>query len=829
MIKPRAAVPFKTSLATAIALAAFASTLATAQPTAYTRPNTTTATGAATVNFSGQNFINHGLQGVSRLSATATRDFNGDTFGAFSALDIVPGSWRKTANGYSGTLFSLPDRGPNGVGSVNFSNYPGRISTFAMAFNPYTSSTNLPVSAASQQQLVLTQTGGFFFRDFSGNLTTGLDPGTGATAFVTQSGKQFPGSTTGAAAGKIALDAEGIRILNNGNMYVSDEYGANVYYFDKTGRMLGAILPPPAVAPRTADGSTSFSSVTNAVTGRRLNQGLEGLALTPDNKKLVTLLQSATMQDSNTANQETRTNTRLMIYDIANNATPTAPTAHYVLQLPVFTSNGNGGVVNRTAAQSELLALNDNQFLVLARDGNGLGQANLNPVYKSILLVDTTGATNIAGTAFETTTTPISPNGVLNSSIKPVSQVEVVNMLNTTQLDRFGLNINNTTPTRLTLTEKMEGMALVPVLDESAPQDYFLMIGNDNDFLSSNCSVGGENCAQPVDSDALVLVYRLTLPTYVDSQHLQALNTTAPVSLGINELTARDMATTSTDAITQHLTALRHTEVQQSVWLNVGGRSRDEDGFMPRLHGTQFTVGLDATPEDNILVGIAAGYFSGDSRLAGMYGADNESFQLTAYGSYTTPNVFVNVAASGGNLDFDNIMRPAAYGLTATGNTRGNSTLLSAEAGYLFETGALRLGPVAGVQWLSTDIDNYTETGASGSNLTVAASDSDKAFGHMGGEAAMAMGNLRGVLRVLWHEQNADDTLATTAKLASANHAMASQSLTVSTLAQDYTEVSLTLTELQSDKLNWWLNYGARIGADEGTEHQLSAGIKLAF
>ena len=99
----------------------------------------------------------------------------------------------------------------------------------------------------------------------------------------------------------------------------------------------------------------------------------------------------------------------------------------------------------------------------------------------------------------------------------------------------------------------------------------------------------------------------------------------------------------------------------------------------------------------------------------------------------------------------------------------------------------------------------------------------------MGGEAAMAMGNLRGVLRVLWHEQNADDTLATTAKLASANHAMASQSLTVSTLAQDYTEVSLTLTELQSDKLNWWLNYGARIGADEGTEHQLSAGIKLAF
>ena len=91
------------------------------------------------------------------------------------------------------------------------------------------------------------------------------------------------------------------------------------------------------------------------------------MAVTPDQKHLVTLLQSATMQDS-TTNQATRTNTRLMVYDISATNTPTNPVADYVLQLPVYNTTGSGAAVNATAAQSELLALNDKQFLVLSRD-----------------------------------------------------------------------------------------------------------------------------------------------------------------------------------------------------------------------------------------------------------------------------------------------------------------------------------------------------------------------------------------------------------------------------------------------------------------------------
>ncbi len=818
--------PLSTSvLAAAIALASTLSQTALAQPTVLTAPNVTTTAGATSVTFNGQTFTDHGLQGVSRLPAT-TRDFNGDSFGAFSALDIVPGSWRKTSSGYTGTLWSLPDRGPNGVGAVTFSNYPGRVSIFSMAFNPYTGAANLPVSVESNKQLVLTQNGGFIFTDFNGNRTTGLDPGTGATAFVTQNGKRLPGSTTGAAAGKVALDAEGIRILNNGSFYVSDEYGANVYYFDPTGRMQGVIEPPVAVSPRTADGSPSFSSVTNAVTGRRLNQGLEGLAVTPDSKKLVTLLQSATMQDS-TDNQATRTNTRLMIYDIANGPTPTAPIGHYVLQLPIFNVNGTGAA-NRTAAQSELLALNDNQFLVLSRDGNGLGLTTTNPVYKSVLLVDITGATNLAGTPYETTTTPIAPSGVLNSAIKPVNQMQLVNLLNSTQRAKFGMNLVNTTPTQFTITEKIEGMALVPVLEESAPQDFFLMVGNDNDFLSSTCSVGGENCSQAVNSDPLVMVYRLTLPTYVDSQYLFGAQEAAPVTIGINALAARDVAGVNAEAIGQHLTVQRHGETYSSVWLDLNVRDRDEDGAIAALDGARVTLGADFALDDQWLVGVAGGYFTGESYL-GDFGADIESYQLSAFGAYRNAGLFANASASFGNIDFETIARPSAYGLTATGSTDGTTSLVAAEVGYLFDSGSLSLGPVAGAQWNKIGLDGYLEQGASGGNLRYSDVDDSNTGLFAGGEASVALAEARGVVRLTWHEENADATLNTSVALNSANHAMGTQALSVATLAQRHVAFALTLTELKTGPLSWWVNYTAMIGEDDGRLDQASAGFRRAF
>ncbi|MFI5179083.1 MAG: esterase-like activity of phytase family protein, partial [Vicinamibacterales bacterium] len=261
-----------------------------------------------------------------------------------------------------------------------------------------------------------------------------------------------------------------------------------------------AIVPPPALQPHAPAGTLNFSSAATPVNGRRNNQGLEGVALSPSGTRLFALLQSAPIQDANpAANDQLSKNTRLLIYDVSGTPTPGAPEAEYALVLPTLRSNGNGSAVNNTAAQSEVVALDNTRFLVLSRDGNGLGKDNNNQsVFKSILLVDTSvGApTNFVNDAARNaeggkiTTAP----GVLDPTITPLTWVEAVNLLNSTQLTKFNVRLDTGGQvSKLTLSEKWEGMALVPALDPAAPHDYFLFVGNDNDFLTSAGRMRGPN------------------------------------------------------------------------------------------------------------------------------------------------------------------------------------------------------------------------------------------------------------------------------------------------------------------------------------------------
>ncbi len=803
-------------------------------PVQYRTPNIINVAGSTQATLGGQTFVNQGILGMGRIAA-GTRDFNNDTFGAFSGMDIDLSTWRKTATGYTGTLFGLPDRGPNGVGAVTFSDYAARLNTFSMSFTPYTGTANLPVATSSQNQLTLTQTGGFFLRDFNGNVTTGFDPGTGSASVITQNGIQLPGQSVGAAAGKISLDAEGVRFLRDKSFYVSDEYGDNVYYFDATGRLQGVIRPPAALLPRDTTGQLSYSSLVDPATGRRPNQGLEGLAITPDGKKLVTLAQSATIQDS-TGSQQTRLNTRLMIYDITGSKTPTAPVATYVLQLPTLTQDGGGGNPNRTAAQSEILALNDNQFLVLSRDGNGLGQANLNPVFKSVLLIDTAGATNIAGSTFETTNTPLSPGGVLNSTIRPVQQAELVNMLNATQLAKFGSNLNNITPTRLTLGEKWEGMALAPVLEENTPQDFFLFVGNDNDFLSTTCRVNNQDCSQAVDSDAHVMIYRLSLPTYVDPEYYAAMVRGGPVMLATLSQAGLAVADANSTNVAAHLSAVRRAGWAQpgfSGWVSGVYAKNDWDDFtLPgvkaKTDGFHGTLGVDYGVSESFSVGLILGYGDHDAKADPGYSAKAKGYSYGATLRYNLGGLFVDGSYARGDIDVDRITRPAAYGLTASGATDARSDTALVEAGYIMNWGNAKIGPVAHYTYTKVIYDTFTETGAAGGNLAVPQHSAYSSVIGLGAEASFEYQGVMPTLQASYNLQNRDEPREVALKLNSATAAMATQSVTVPNTKHDFLSLGAGLQGLVGKAL-WHVGYTAEFGRTDRMGHVVTAGVGFQF
>ncbi len=828
---------YRTILATSVALCALSAAPAIAAPVSITTPHIDTTAGATSVTFGGQTFVNQGLQGMGRITA-GTKDFNGDTFGAFSGMDIKLSTWTRNANGsYSGSLFALPDRGPNGVGGVSTSgsNYPARYSSFSITFTPYTDAAALPVTTSSQNQVQFTQTGGLLFKDFNGAVTTGFDPGTGAGSLVTQNGIVLPGMTSGPAAGKITMDSEGLRFLRDGSFYVSDEYGANVYYFDATGKMQGVVKPPPALIPLDATG-VSYSSLVNPITGRRPNQGLEGVTITPDGKRLVTLLQSATIQDSTSAAQ-TRTNTRLMVYDITQSKTPTNPIADYVFQLPIYTTTGNGTAPNASAAQSEILALNGTQFLVLSRDGNGLGVANLNPVFKSILLIDTAGATNIVGTPYEQSTTPISPNGTLTTSITPVQQVELVNILNSTQLGKFGENLNNITPTRLTLGEKWEGMALVPVLDPAKPQDFFLFVGNDNDFLTASCNVGGSTaCATTTDSDAHILVYRLTLPTYVDAEYLASMLQTSPVALEMMGQDALSLAGMNTGNILSQLDAQRRSGANSkhlNAWVSGTYRRDNIDNFgaigtKGSHDGFQGTVGLDYALSPNFVAGLAVGYGSQDASTKTGFSLDGSAYSIGGYLHYTGDGPHVAVGLSVGHVDLDKITRPAAYGLTATANAYGSFVSAFVEGGYTFDVGTVKAGPVVGYASDHVNIQGYTEMGAAGGNIAVPNHTIDSQIVKVGGEAYTPWGAVMPFGHLTYNWQLEKDARTVSLALATAQSAMGAATVSVPTTNHNFVDVGAGLQGYAGPAL-WSVGYSAQIASGDRTNHIVRVGVGVAF
>ena len=509
-------------------------------------PNLQRTDDPVSVAAGGTTIVNQGLQGVGRLSAN-TRDFLGDSLGSFSSLAVDLATWRRSGDTYTGTLYTLPDRGYNNPDGGLFSDYAGRLNRFSLSFTPYAGAA-LPQATTSQRQVTLTPDGGIVLTDAKGQRFSGLDPAAGTT---TQLGTVLPSAATGPSAGRISLDAEGLARRLDGSFYVSDEYGPNVYYFNRSGQLQGLIGIPAALQPVT-NGQLNFNSLNPPDTGRRNNQGFEALALTPDGRGLVAILQSATLQDSGPSQQQ-RANTRILYYDISGTPTPAAPTREYVLQLPVYQQNGNGGAPNRTAAQSEMVALNDTQFLVLSRDSNGLGTGNTTPiVYKSVLLIDTAGATNIAGSAYDGTT-PIAPNGTLRAGLAPVQTTEVVNLLNPVQLNRFGMNLTTSPATQTTLPEKIEAMGLVPVLSERAPNDYFLLVGNDNDFLTRQGVINGQPYDAGINNDNILLAYRLTLPTYVDPLSLAVMKETAPTVLQGLGAGAIGAAASATRGVQDHL------------------------------------------------------------------------------------------------------------------------------------------------------------------------------------------------------------------------------------------------------------------------------------
>ncbi|KQU98077.1 hypothetical protein ASD12_21350 [Mesorhizobium sp. Root102] len=453
--------------------------------------------------------VNKGLVGVGRIPA-AQRDKFGETFGSGSGMSIDTSGWTHDTAGYKGSLWLLPDRGYNVVGTTD---YRPRLNTIGIEFAPVAPGA-APAAGQEQTGVKATLADTTLLTDDKGADATGLDPLNGVRA----ASGDMP--TLPEANGKLALDNEAIVRLPDGSMFISDEYGPNIYRFSADGHLLSATQPPAALVPMR-HGAPNFASDNpgpgaaepdpkDPDTGRQNNQGLEGMTMTPDGKFLIAVLQSATRQDGGDSGS-TRQNTRALVYD-ASDLGHLKLAHEYVVPLPVF-KDAKGKT--KIAAQSEIVALSDKAFLMLARDsGNGQGLKGDTSLVRQIFVVDVSAATDIAGGAFDAADKPLAPKGVLDPSVTPAKLTPFIDINDKGELGRFGLH-DGAPNDKNNLSEKWEAMSVVSVLDPKLPDDYFLFVANDNDFLAQDgFQVGAPYKAEDgADVDTMFLVYQVTLPS----------------------------------------------------------------------------------------------------------------------------------------------------------------------------------------------------------------------------------------------------------------------------------------------------------------------------
>ena len=278
--------------------------------------------------------------------------------------------------------------------------------------------------------------------------------GPGKNYFSGRSDNFNPNQNSG-FAGDARLDSEGVRVSNDGTLvYISDEYGPYVYEFNRsTGQRLRSFkLPDHFFVSHLFPVGTD--EIANNTSGRTANKGMEGLAITPDGKTLVGFMQAALIQD-NLAGGAAANLLRFVTIDIAS--------GQWTHEYAYLLTDGSG--------VSEVVALNDHEFLVDERDGKGLGDGS-NAKFKELFKIDINGAVDVSNMDGLTA----AQNAVPKSLFLDIVQVLVANGMTKDQIPA-----------------KIEGVALGGDVTLNGNTVHTVWVANDNDFLQDYNGVTNSN------------------------------------------------------------------------------------------------------------------------------------------------------------------------------------------------------------------------------------------------------------------------------------------------------------------------------------------------
>jgi hypothetical protein len=354
-------------------------------------------------------FVNALVIDGSTLDASGGSAVNNGRLGFFSDLYYDP--QRKE-------WLALSDRGPGG-GTLH---YKTRLHRFKLDVNPHTGAiSNFRVL----QTIILRK---------QGSALDGFAPGAGEPL-------------------KAAFDPEGMVVHpRTGRFLISDEYGPSLYVFERGGHRVRTYRTPANLLPRdAASGAVNHASDDGNDAGKRSNRGFEALAISPDGRYAHAMLQSAMLDeggDDGLVNRIVRFDTR---------------TGRAVAQFAYRMESSEQG-----RGISALVALNDDEFLVLERNNRGLGvpDAELDGADKKVYRISIAGATDVTALDLDAPGAAYTP--VTRQALPWLDLAAEATLAHRSLAALGGVS-----------PEKWEGLAIGPRLADGS---YLVLAGTDNDY-----------------------------------------------------------------------------------------------------------------------------------------------------------------------------------------------------------------------------------------------------------------------------------------------------------------------------------------------------------
>lgn len=412
--------------------------------------------GTSTAQASWSLIAQAGLNGATDLSTASSATLESGVVG-----NVLGGLGSGLAWAGGNTFIATPDRGPNATAYnalvEDTTSYITRFQTLSMNLTANNSGSGLaynltPTLTATtllSSPTALTYGTGALGTDASHSLASGV-PALNAinnSYYFTGRSDGFDASQPSSNPNNGRFDPEGVRVSNDGkSVFISDEYGPYVRQFDRaSGELIKTFSLPTNLAVAVQGPSTVSENASVNNSGRVANKGMEGLAITPDGKTLVGIMQAPLLQD-------TKKNVRIVSIDIASGTTH-----EYAYKL----TTGSG--------VSEIIALNDHEFLVDERDGKGLGDGS-DAVNKQLFKIDLSNATEVSAMRGDLSTA----SATLNKSL--VLDVKAILVANGITADK--------------IPAKIEGLAFGEDVMVNGLLTHTLYVSTDNDFLSTAVASG---------------------------------------------------------------------------------------------------------------------------------------------------------------------------------------------------------------------------------------------------------------------------------------------------------------------------------------------------